>query len=45
MGKWGVALEQNIVKIDINLMANNSSPSTGASGKYIMGLTMGSNNF
>ena len=35
MGKWGAAPEQKRVTIDINLMANNSSPSTGVSEKKI----------
>ena len=34
IGKWGAAPEQNRVTIDISLMANNSSPSTGVSVKY-----------
>ena len=41
MGKWVGAPEQNQVTEDINLMANNSSPSTGVSGKIHNGINNG----
>ena len=45
MGKWVAAPEQNQVTIDINLMANNSSPSTGVSGKTHNGINNGVKSF